>query len=89
MLGDLGANSSSRIRNRKQGKFAIASGINCQFPARRRFHRLYRISDQVKCYLLNLDLVDDDVGKLTIAAERNTNPLLSRPYQGKGGRLLH
>ena len=34
--------------------------------------------------MLNLDLVDDNVGKVPIAAERYPHPLLSRTNQCKG-----
>src|SRR5215475_4948953 len=69
---------------------------NGQLSPSRGFHRLDGIPDQVERDLLDLDLVNDDIGKVTLAPERYPHALLSRPDQSKrrgfleqGGRVFN
>src|SRR5579872_1941111 len=88
MISDLRTDARPRVRHCEKRKLAVALGVNREFATARRFHRLNGVSNQVKRDLLNLDLVDDDIWKLAIAAQRYPNALLSCTHQRKGGGLL-
>ena len=68
--------------------FAVRPARDQQFPARRLFHGLDRIADQVQQHLLDLHLVDQDEIVRRIDLKSYSHAMFLRAHQRERARLF-
>src|SRR5690349_4320808 len=83
LLCNFRSDAGASISHEENGKLLLVCDTNGQFSSAGSFHCLDTISDQIECHLLDLNLVDNDARKVTIATERYAHALLSRADQSK------